>query len=321
MASVVRGTPDRQAEIFRRQAAYCDGRSPLYAELCRRLADDPRIDDIAPDLVWDFPLRLLSGLHYLVLAGEASWDDIGGALEQHREFLSRWTEEQDVQTNEVQRAWALLPGFLSLADGRPFDLLELGPSAGLNLMWDRYRYRYATGEWGMSALELTGDDRTPPPAELFSRGVSVARRRGIDLNPVDVTTDHGARLLQSFVWADQAVRLERLRRAIETVRDDPPELMRGDYVESLPALLGDRREGARLIVFQSASTMYLDQGAMAKVRAALDEAARTEPLVYLTTGRAPDDDGFALEVESYPGGRSTRLAVFDFHGEWLDWGR
>ena len=266
-------------------------------------------------------MRLLGGLHYLVLAGQASWDDIGAALDEHRAFLTRWAVEQDVQTNEVQRAWALLPGFLSIADGRPFDLLELGPSAGLNLMWDRYRYRYRTGEWGTGALELSGDDRTPPPAELFSRQVSVARRRGIDLNPVDVTTDHGARLLQSFVWPDQTERLERLRRAIETVREDPPELMRGDYVESLPALLTDRREGTQLVVFQTASTMYLDQGALAKVRAALHEAARHEPLVYLTTGRPPDDDGFALEVERYPDGRSERLAVFDFHGEWLDWGR
>ena len=68
------------------------------------------------------------------LAGQASWDDVGGALEQHAEFLARFTAEQEVQTNEVQRAWALLPGFLSVADGRPFDLLELGPSARLNLV-------------------------------------------------------------------------------------------------------------------------------------------------------------------------------------------
>ena len=256
-----------------------------------------------------------------MLAGQASWDDIGDALVRHRVFLARWTEEQDVQTNEVQRSWALLPGFLSLADGRPFDLLELGPSAGLNLMWDHYHYRYETGEWGSGALQLSGNDRMPPPAELLSRSVTVARRRGIDLNPVDVTTDHGARLLQSFVWADQADRLERLRRAIEAVRDDPPELMRGNYVDFLPALLADRREGTQLVVFQSASTMYLDEGALAKVRAALGEAAQQEPLVFLTTGRAPEDDGFALEVERYPDGRSTRLGVFDFHGEWLDWGR
>jgi len=133
-------------------------------------------------------LRLLGGLHYLVLAGDASWDDVGSALELQRGFLARWTREQDVQTNEVQRSWALLPGFLTVADGRPLDLLELGPSAGLNLMWDRYGYRYSTGRWGSGPLELAGNDRVPPPAELLSRRVTVARRRGVDLNPVDVTT-------------------------------------------------------------------------------------------------------------------------------------
>jgi hypothetical protein len=226
-----------------------------------------------------------------------------------------------VQTNEVQRSWALLPAFLEVADGRPLDLLELGPSAGLNLVWDRYRYRYATGTWGGGAVELTGEDRTPPPAELFAREVSVVRRRGIDLNPVDATTEHGARLLQAFVWADQTERLERLRRAIDALRADPPELMRGDYVEALPALLADRREGAQLVVFQTASTMYLDRRALQTMRSALHRASKEEPLVFLGTGRSPDDDGFALDVERYPGGAVERLAVFDFHGAWLDWGR
>lgn len=289
--------------------------------MCRRLADDPRVCDLDPDLDWDFPLRLLGGLHYLVLAGQSSWDDIGAALVAHRAFLTRWTREQEVQTNEVQRAWGLLPGFLSIADERPFDLLELGPSGGLNLMFDRYRYRYSTGVWGEGLLELSGEDRVPPPARLLERRVSVARRRGIDLNPVDVTSDHGARLLQSFVWADQDARLERLRRAIEVVRADPPELMRGDYVEALPGLLADRVEGTQLVVFQTASTMYLEENGAERLRAAFEEASRREPFVFVSTGRPPHDDGFALDVVRYPGGRSERLAVFDFHGEWLDWGR
>jgi hypothetical protein len=255
-----------------------------------------------------------------VLAGDASWDDIGAALDTHAAFLTRFTAEQDVQTNEVQRAWALLPAFLHETDGRPLDLLELGPSAGLNLVWDRYRYRYRTGTWGSGGLELSGDDRTPPPAQLLTREVEVVRRRGIDLNPVDATTEHGARLLQSFVWADQTQRLDRLRRAIDTVRDDPPELLRGDYVEKLPSLLESRIDGAQLVVFQTASTMYLDREALARLRDALRHAAREAPIVFVGTGRAPNDDGFALEVERYPG-RSKRLAVFDFHGDWLDWGR
>ncbi len=256
-----------------------------------------------------------------MLGGEAAWDDVGGALERHGPFLTAWTAEQDVQTNEVQRSWAMLPGFLTVADGRPFDLLELGSSAGLNLVWDRYRYAYATGGWGSGELLLEGTGRTPPPAALLGRTVEVVRRRGIDLNPIDVTTDRGARILQSFVWPDQQRRLERLQRAIAIVRRDPPQLMEGDYVDALSALLRNRRPDAQLVVFQIASTMYLDRHGLERVREALHDAARDEPLVLVTGGRAPDDDGFALEVERYPGGRSTRLAVFDFHGAWLDWGR
>jgi hypothetical protein len=254
-----------------------------------------------------------------VLAGDASWDDVDAALADHADFLARWTAEQDVQTNEVQRAWALLPAFLSVVDERPLDLLELGPSGGLNLLWDRYRYAYSSGSWGDGSLTLTGDDRTPPPAELFEKRVTVARRRGVDLNPIDVTTDHGARILQAFVWADQTKRLERLRRAIEVVRSDPPSLMQGDYVEALPSLLRGRREGTQLVVFQTASTMYLGRGALERVHAALHEAAREEPLVFVSTGSG--DNGFSLDVARYPDGRVSRLGTIDFHGEWLEWRR
>lgn len=256
-----------------------------------------------------------------MLGGEASWDDVGGALDQHAVFLTRWAGEQDVQTNEVQRAWGLLPAFLSVADGRPFDLLELGPSAGLNLLWDRYSYRYLTGVWGHGPFELTGDDRIPPPPDLLERNVSVSRRRGIDKSPVDVTTDAGSRLLQSFVWPDQPGRLDRLRRAIDVVRHDPPELQQGDYVEALPGLLRDRRDGEQLVIFQSASTQYLDGAGLERLRAAMHEAGRDEPLVFISTGRGPDDSGYALELQRYPGERPTRLGVLDFHGEWLEWGR
>ena len=79
------GATARRDEIFLRQAAFCDGRSSLYCvSLCRRLAGDGRVDRIAPDLRWDLPLRLLGGLHYLVLEGLASWDDVDGALRHAR---------------------------------------------------------------------------------------------------------------------------------------------------------------------------------------------------------------------------------------------
>lgn len=256
-----------------------------------------------------------------MLAGDASWDDIDGALDEHAGFLRRFVAEQDVQTNEVQRSWALVPAFLWLCDGRPFDLLELGPSAGLNLVWDRYRHIHATGSFGPEdgPLTLEGEDRPAPPAEVFAREARVERRRGIDLSPIDVTTDDGARLLQAFVWADQAERLERLRRAIDALRAGPPELIRGNYVDRVADVLAERVDGARTVVFQTASTQYLRRDELARLDEALERAGEAEPLVYLSG--ANGTDGYSLDAIAYPGRRVEHLATFDFHGAWLRWER
>jgi hypothetical protein len=149
--------------------------------------------------------------------------------------------------------------------------------------------------------------------------VRVARRRGIDRNPIDVTTDDGSRLLQSFVWADQTERLERLRAAIDVVRDDPPELIRGDYVGDLPRLLRDRVPGAQLIVYETASTQYLDRDQRASLHEAMHHAGREEPLTFLTTRSHRGDDGYTLEAWSWPAGDRRELEHFDFHGAWLSW--
>src|SRR5204863_415514 len=80
---------------------------------------------------------------------------------------------------------------LARTSGRRLDLLELGPSAGLNLLVDSYGYRYRNGAWGDAdaALVLTGEERTPVPADLLAVQLPIGRRRGVDLNPVDVATD------------------------------------------------------------------------------------------------------------------------------------
>jgi len=147
----------------------------------------------------------------------------------------------------VQRCFALLPAFLTLArdHGAPaLDLVELGPAAGLNLLWDRYAYRYRAGRWGSSELLLHGVEYEPVPLEVLARRVEVRRRLGIDLNPVDVTTVEGARLLRAFIWPGRVERAQRLRQAIGILWAEPPTLVRGDYVELLPSVLAERDDEA-----------------------------------------------------------------------------
>ena len=54
------------------------------------------------------------------------------------------------QTNEIARSAMLLPGFLAIAReaGLPLDICEIGSSAGLNLLFDRFAYDFDGNGWG-----------------------------------------------------------------------------------------------------------------------------------------------------------------------------
>jgi hypothetical protein len=275
---------------------------------------------------WDAALRLLAGLHRLVLEGRADWNDVDATIEREMEFLRTYVAEVEIQTNEIQRAWVLLPCFLELSrwsGEEVFDLVELGTSAGLLLHWDRYRYRYAAGDWGPrgATLELTGEEREPVPCELLRVALRVRRRVGIDLNPLDLRDPADLLLLKSFVWAGQDERLARLDAAADALRRDPPELLRGDLVELLPNELARNDDGALMVVLNSGALGYVDEAGRQTVREALDCAGAQRPLAYLTTTRPATGSHsyWGLAVQLWPDGRRRELAYADFHGAWLEW--
>ena len=272
---------------------------------------------------WDAPLRLLGGLHALVLTGRAGWDELDAALA-HPD-LPRLAARA-IQTNEVRRSWLLLPCFLDVArqtGARTFDLIELGASAGFNLLWDRFRYTYEAGVWGPddALLELGGDERAPAPTSLLALRPRVRGRVGVDLDPVDVTTAEGALRLRSFVWPGQEGRLERLDQAIEAVRREPPRLERGDLVDVLPRLLGSPSDADVTVVYQTAVLGYLDPARWAGVGSTLAEAGRDRELALVWTDRPGENihDHWGLWLRLWPGGEPRLLAHGDFHGAWLEW--
>jgi hypothetical protein len=282
-------------------------------------------------------LRLLAAVHYLALDGRAPglarayagkgevWPAFREALERESEWVGRFLREEGVQTNEVQRCYGLLPAFLLVAGetGRTLDLIELGPSAGFNLLWDRYAYRYDAERWGEAdaPIELNGELRAPLPSELFAIKPVVRRRLGIDLNPIDVNSEHGARLLKSFIWPDQVERQERLERAIEVVRADPPQILRGDYLELLEPLLRERSDDALTIVYQTASLSHLSSDGRLRVEEILTRAGERGALAFISGEHPPNDpaDYWQLRFRLWPGGEPQILARLDYHGRWLEW--
>jgi hypothetical protein len=299
------------------------------AALVRACARDPVVLGLLPEHPdWDVPQRILAAVDYLVLAGEAHYvdaDEFCAVVHDRTDWVEEFVRDRSIQTNEPQRSWALLPFFLEIARaaGKPLDLVELGPSAGFNLLWDHYHYTYRAGEWGRagSELALAGDERRYVPADRLSVDVAVRRRLGIDLSPVDATTDDGLRLLQCFT-VDEA-RRERVQRAAEIVRRNPPELVRADYVDALPGVLADRDASALTVVFQTISTIYLPLDRREQVRIAIDRAGSAAPLAWLSTPTPEEHQlrgrQYPIELALWPGGERRFVGEMSNSGDWLDW--
>jgi hypothetical protein len=155
---------------------------------------------------------------------------------------------------------------------------------------------------------------------LFEGSPAVRGRIGIDRSPIDVTSEDGARLLRCFVWAGQDDRLERLDRAIEALRLDPPELVRGDFVEALPEVLAAQPSDGLTVVFQTATWGYLDDERRTRLRETLEEAGAVRALAFISTGKPRvEEHCWGLRLVYWPGAEREFAGHADFHGAWLRW--
>ncbi len=192
--------------------------------------------------------------------------------------------ERSTQTNEVGRLATLAPAFAIVAaqhDDAPLSLLEVGASAGLCLYPDRYTYRWRTeggdvvvGAGPGLACDVTG------PAPLPQRVPRVAARRGIDLNPLDVTSPDDVAWLETLVWPEHDDRRARLRAALEVARADPPHVVAGDLLTELPRLVEEAAADGPVVVLHSAVIPYLDdhqRGPRARTHAALARLTHLPP--------------------------------------------
>lgn len=324
------------AAAFAHQARACDALgSALTAQLCRDLpgvlTDGPvaaRIRDWPGDPSTgadSLPLRLCGGLHALVLtgadadlarayaAGRVEAELLRRVLIRHAAALLPWLDSPP-QTNEVARAAALIGAARLLGGLRPLPLrlLELGASAGLNLNFDRYHLGA-----GGSGVVLNPDWR----GEMPQGPVTVASRRGVDLNPLDPDRD-GLRLM-AYCWADQRDRLARLRAALDLARRDPPVVDRGDAGPWLAAQLSEPAPERLTLVFHTVAAQYFTPATTAACAAALERAGRAArpdaPLAHLRM-EADGGEGAGLELTLWDGRRRDwSLGRADFHGRWIAW--
>ena len=308
------------AENYRAFAEDARGRSPLYESLAGAVAADAAILRFLGALPPEKrqPNLLFAAARYL--RGEpAGLERLRALVSDDPAGLAEVMLARRTQTNEPARCATLLPALAQLPP--PLALIEAGASAGLTLLADRYSYDYAghriAGQDPLAPI-LRCDPRGPVP--LPARVPEIAWRAGLDLNPLDVSSDDDVRWLSCLVWPGEGDREQRLAAAIATARRDPPAVHRGDLLTDLPALAAQAPADATLVVYHCAVLAYIAPGDRRQFAATV----RALPAVWLSSegpGVVP-----GLPSPPYQGAPfvlardgATPLALADGHGTWLQW--
>ncbi|HEV2187460.1 MAG TPA: DUF2332 domain-containing protein, partial [Stellaceae bacterium] len=183
---------------------------------------------------------------------------LAAIVRQDRERIRALMLSRTTQTNEPARCAAILPLLATLPP--PLALIEVGASAGLCLLPDRYGYDY-------------GGRRIEPPHAATDAPVFACRtggavpvpevvppiiwRRGLDLNPIDLHSDAECAWLETLVWPGQDERAQRLKSAIALARADPPPMIKGDLLSDTQSVIASAPRDATVVVFHTAALTYV----------------------------------------------------------------
>ncbi|QHC56732.1 uncharacterized protein DUF2332 [Rathayibacter tanaceti] len=315
------------AERYRRAAVELAQTSQRQVEWALAVAGDARLLDLIdglpvqhrqPSLL--FSVARLLGVPDVDGAGFAEWLRVEWAR------VAPVASERRTQTNEALRCTALVAALERITEpSEPVALVEIGASAGLCLVPERYSYAFeaAGGEVRLGAgaplLRCTVTGGSAP-----SRLPVVAWRRGLDLRPLDVRAAGDRAWLEALLPPDRPERTARLREALAVLREDPPVIAAGDAAAGLPALLDAVPRGVRTVVVSLGTLVYLPWDARESVLATvadrgvslvtLEAEALLPHLVEARGGRvAPDPTPFLLAADGVP------LASAAAHGGTLSW--
>ena len=303
--------------VFARREAR--GRSAAYEALAESVADDSAVVDFIASLPPGKrqPQLMFAAARYL-LGAPPVIGSLGDLVRRYGAELTQVIMTRRTQTNEPARCAVLLPVLAGLP--QPIALIDVGASAGLTLLFDRYSYDYG-------GYRLAGRDPDAPtlrcqprgPLPLPPRLPDIAWRAGLDLNPLDVTNHDDVRWLSCLVWPGESDRAQRLAAAIASARRDPPPVHRGDLLTDLPALVARAPEGATLVVYHTSVLYYV----AADQREEFVRTVRGLGVVWLSSeapGILPgtgtpvrDELQCVLARDGHP------VARADSHGTWLHW--
>ena len=253
------------------------------------------------------------------------WQSVQTTIAAHDAFLTSFLDGPP-QTNEVARSGILLGGFLTIAreTSMPLAIFEIGASAGLNMLFDQYRYDLTDGlVWGNEEAPVIIPCAWSGQTPRLDTSMTIVSRRGCDMKPINpADPNHRARLLD-YIWPDQVARLARIEAALAAVAASDVAVEAADaadwVVRTLPA---SGPPSQCRVLFHSIMWQYLPEttrsAILAHIQTCGSSATSIAPFAWLRL-EAHDGEQSALRLTLWPGGQERIMARAGYHGSSAHW--
>lgn len=332
------------AETFKNFAMLeCEGSSELYKTLALNIAEDEEILELSSNCKEGQPIPnlLFGAVHYLLfkksdhqlrefypsIVSNPNMDK--GPFPYFKDFCLTNREEillivknKLVQTNEVRRCAYLYPIFCAIYQWtkKPLSLIEIGSSAGLQLLLDKYSYSYGGNEvYGNkeSIVHLTSEVRNGNIPSNLSNIPPVNYRLGIDLHISDLTNEEDSLWLKALIWPEHKDRLDNFEQSVKLLKMNPPQLREGDGVAMLNEYAAKVPKDSALCIFHTHVANQMPRDIKGELLQKVDMIGSRRDTFHVYN----NIHDRKLHLDSYMNGNKQHIVIGDTdgHGRWFDW--
>lgn len=322
----------------------CKGSSQLYEYISLKISEDNEILELCSNAQTGQPVpNLLFGtVHYLLLKGTVH------PLKEYYPSLTKYSRKIDeetfiyfkdfcrinrteiilllksklVQTNEVRRCAYLYPIFSLIYNKvkKPLSLIEIGTSAGLQLLLDKYSYSYGDNQmYGdkNSPVHITSEIKQGSIPSILLESPPVASKIGIDLHISDLRNSEDYLWLKSLIWTEHEERLKLFESAARYFKENPVELIEGDGITLLPDVVKNLPENTMICIFHTHVANQLPEVLKYELLDTIKKIGEKRDVFHLYNNvwdRKLHLD-YTLDGKAY----SKTIGETDGHGKWFEW--
>ncbi|WP_082232355.1 DUF2332 domain-containing protein [Halobacillus massiliensis] len=319
------------------------GSSVLYSFLSEKIAEDEEILELAAAANKDQPNPnlLLGSVHYLLLQGnnhplrkyfpsltlhplrkEEAFLEFRDFCRLNASEIRKLLKSKLVQTNEVGRCSYLYPCFSYVHEqfNKPLALIEIGTSAGLQLLWDHYRYCYdgiITSGTPNASVTIEAEIKSGTFPVLPVLPPPVSHRFGIDLHVNDLKNEEDLAWLKALIWPEHHERREQFLKAAQIVQQNQLQLIEGNGVDLLPEIIEQIPDDSIVCVFHTHVANQIVNEVKYQLEETLKQIGQSRNIVHLYNNMWDEK----LHLDMIINGETKELVIgeTDGHGRWFTW--